>query len=689
MADLLLDLVSEEIPARMQEGACHDLSRMLTEALVAANLWDNASKVTALCSPRHLIAYAENIAATQPDRMVEKRGPRVDAPAAAIDGFLRSTGLSRTDLVEEDTPKGRFLFARTTVLGGATASILPAMISDILTQFPWPKSQRWGTGKFRWVRPLHRINLLFDGAPIAGSFDCGGGMEIVFGSTSCGHYFEAPEDIDLIGIRSLDALKKRMEAVHVMIDQSARKEAVLAGARQLAASKSCTVNESQLDSYMADIAGLVEWPTPLMGRIESRFMALPPELLQSVIATHQKYITLQDKDGAFSPHFIVLSNRLGDAARDAVIMAGNQRVLRARLADAEFFWQQDKAQSFESYVNGLADVTFYEGLGTVHDKAHRMVQLAAAIAPYVIGADAKAATRAALLAKADLVTGMVGEFPELQGIMGGYYAAASGETAAVSSAISSHYRPQGPADALPATTEAMVVALADKLDTLVGFFGVGAKPTGSKDPFALRRAALGVIRMIVDSRLTLPLRSVLDSAASIHGFAAVDKELLPFIRDRLRVYLRDQNMRHDVVAAALADESGDDVRLMASRAGALAAFLHGDDGVGLMAGWRRVSSILSAEEKKVTIGFAADTDPALFNDIERGLFAPLSAMLDHADDIETQLQALGALRAPIDLFFNKLVVNDDDPAIRQNRLGLLAMVRERMLSVADFTKIEG
>jgi glycyl-tRNA synthetase beta chain len=426
-----------------------------------------------------------------------------------------------------------------------------------------------------------------------------------------------------------------------------------------------------------------------MGQIEDRFMVLPPELLQATIATHQKYITLSDADGKFSSNFIVLSNRLGDAVRDKVIIAGNQRVLRARLADAEFFWQQDQARQLETYLPALGDVTFYEGLGSIHDKAIRMEKLASAIAPQMPSANLKAASRAARLAKADLVTGMVGEFPELQGIMGGYYAAASGEDKAVCDAITAHYRPQGPADDLPATPEAMVVALADKIDTLVGFFGIDAKPTGSKDPFALRRAALGVIRIIVDGQLAIPLGKILQVAASGYGFVEVDADLLPFIRDRLRGYLRDQKMRHDVVAAALADDDGDDICLMAARASALAGFLAAADGAGLMASWRRVSSILAAEEKKAKTAFAATSDPALFTETEKALFAPLSTMAENQDNIESQLAALGALRSPIDLFFEKIVVNDDDPAIRSNRLGLLAMIREKMLAVADFTKIEG
>ena len=689
MADLLIEFVSEEIPARMQTGAGRDLARLIESALTTLGVWHYDSVATGLCAPRHLLAYATNIAASQPDRIIEKRGPRVDAPEAAIAGFLNSAGVSREELVEEDTPKGRFLFARSKIIGGDTAKLLVPIIVDILNHFPWLKSQRWGRGKFRWVRPLYRINILFDGRPLAGALDLGGGDALNFGAASCGHYFEAPDDIDLTGVTSLDDVKARLRAGYVMLDQDERHDAIVSEAKKLAASQSCHLNEAQLGIYLADIAGLVEWPTPLMGQIEDRFMVLPPELLQATIATHQKYITLSDADGKFSSNFIVLSNRLGDGARDKVIIAGNQRVLRARLADAEFFWQQDQASQLESYLPALGDVSFYEGLGSIHDKANRMETLASAIAPQIPSANQKAASRAARLAKADLVTGMVGEFPELQGIMGGYYAAASGEDKAVCDAITAHYRPQGPADDLPATPEAMVVALADKIDTLVGFFGIDAKPTGSKDPFALRRAALGVIRIIVDGQLTIPLGKILQAGASGYGFAEVDADLLPFIRDRLRGYLRDQKMRHDVVAAALADDDGDDICLMASRASALAGFLAAADGTGLMAGWRRVSSILAAEEKKAKIAFAAISDPALFTETEKALFEPLSTMVVNQDNIELQLAALGALRSPIDLFFEKIVVNDDDSAIRLNRLGLLAMIREKMLAVADFTKIEG
>ena len=689
MADLLIELVGEEIPARMQTMAAQHFATAVKTALDDLGVWTDAASKDGFCGPRHLAVYARGIAVSQPDRMIEKRGPRVDAPEAAIAGFVASAGVPREALIEEDTPKGRFFFARNHVTGADTKSLLGDVVTSILTEFPWPKSQRWGRGSFRWVRPLHRINILFDGDALAGSFDLGGGDALTFGTTSCGHYFESPGDISLEGVGSVDDFKQRLALAHVIIDQSDRRAAIIDGARSLAKSVDCTVNEAQLGGYIQDIAGLVESPTALLGQIEDRFMKLPPELLQATIATHQKYITLQDLSGNFSPYFIVVSNRQADPKRDPVIMAGNQRVLRARLADAEFFWQQDQKQRLESYVAELQAVTFYEGLGDLHAKALRLEKLATVLAPYIAGCDAQHAGRAGVLAKADLVTGMVGEFPELQGIIGGYYARHDGEADSVASAIATHYRPQGPTDDVPETPTAKAVALADKIDTLVGFFGIGAKPTGSKDPFALRRAALGVIRIILDAELSLPLATLLQKAAKNYQFDAADEDILPFIRDRLRVYLRDQNMRHDVVAAALADSSGDDLCRMADEARSLAGFLADGEGAGLMAGWRRVSSMLSAEEKKAKKSFPATIDPALFNDIEQRLHTALAAVPDSDVDFASKLTALGQLRLPIDAFFDGIVVNDDDPAIRLNRLGLLAVIREKMLMVADFSKIEG
>ena len=692
MADLLIEIICEEIPARMQARAAADLERLITGKLGEAGLKHGAARH--FVAPRHLALYVEGLAERQEDLSEERRGPRADAPEQAIAGFLKSTGLSREQLTEEDTPKGRFLFARIEKSGAATADLLPGMVTSVLADFPWPKSQRWGATRFRWVRPLHRVNVLLGGAPLAGELDLGG-ASLAFTAASRGHYFEHADDIDLAGVASADDYVERLRAGHVMVDRDERRATLLEGASALAeaAGTSLRVNEGLVD----EVCGLVEWPSPLFGSIEDRFMALPGEVLEASIRAHQKYLVTEDASGALQPGFVIVGNRLADTERDAVILAGNQRVLRARLADAEFFWQEDMKTPLEEMLPRLSDIAFYEGLGSVHDKAMRLEALAATIAGHVEGCDAATATRAARLAKADLVSGMVGEFPELQGIMGGHYIRAA--EPAVADAVAAHYRPQGPADSLPGSAEGCVVSLADKVDSLVGFFGVGAKPTGSKDPFALRRAALGIIRIIRERRIRMPLGTILSAAAKAHGFDAVDPDLLAFIRERLRVTLRDDGLAHDVVAAALGDdgaEGDDDILALADRAAALSEFLSGDDGTGLLAGWRRAASILNAEESKAKQAFSPETDPRLFTeDSEIALHGALAALPEPpagAQDRETLLaamQSLGGLRGPIDGFFDRVVVNDDDAAVRQNRLGLLAMVRHSMQRVADFSKLEG
>ena len=692
MADLLIEIICEEIPARMQARAAADLERLITGKLGEAGLKHGAARH--FVAPRHLALYVEGLAERQEDLSEERRGPRADAPEQAIAGFLKSTGLSREQLTEEDTPKGRFLFARIEKSGAATADLLPGMVTSVLADFPWPKSQRWGATRFRWVRPLHRVNVLLGGAPLAGELDLGG-ASLAFTAASRGHYFEHADDIDLAGVASADDYVERLRAGHVMVDRDERRATLLEGASALAeaAGTSLRANEGLVD----EVCGLVEWPSPLFGSIEERFMALPGEVLEASIRAHQKYLVTEDADGALQPGFVIVGNRLADTERDAVILAGNQRVLRARLADAEFFWQEDMKAPLEEMLPRLSDIAFYEGLGSVHDKAMRLEALAAAIGGHVEGCDAATATRAARLAKADLVSGMVGEFPELQGIMGGHYIRAA--EPAVADAVAAHYRPQGPADSLPGSAEGCVVSLADKIDSLVGFFGVGAKPTGSKDPFALRRAALGIIRIIRERRIRMPLGTILSAAAKAHGFDAVDPDLLAFIRERLRVTLRDDGLAHDVVAAALGDdgaEGDDDILALADRAAALSEFLSGDDGTGLLAGWRRAASILNAEESKAKQAFSPETDPRLFTeDAEIALHGALAALPEPAagaQDRETLLaamQSLGGLRGPIDGFFDRVVVNDDDAAVRQNRLGLLAMVRHSMQRVADFSKLEG
>ena len=692
MADLLIEIICEEIPARMQARAAADLERLMRDHLDTAGLTYGAAR--GFVAPRHLTLYLEGVADRQEDVSEERRGPRADAPDKAIEGFLKSTGLTRDQLTEEDTPKGRFLFARIERAGADTAALLPDMVTTTLAEFPWPKSQRWGATRFRWVRPLHRVNVLFGGQPLAGSLDLGGAT-LPFTAVSRGHYFEHAGDIDLTGLKSADDYVARLRAGHVMVDRAERRSAVIDGATGLAtdAGTMLRLNEGLID----EVCGLVEWPTLLFGSIEDRFMTLPGEVLEASIRAHQKYLVTEDSAGAMQPGFIIVGNRLADADRDAVILAGNQRVLRARLADAEFFWTEDRKSTLEDMLPRLADITFYEGLGSVHDKALRMEKLAAAIAPHMDGCDSVAAMRAARLAKADLVSGMVGEFPELQGIMGGHYIRASEPV--IADAIAAHYRPQGPADSLPASAEGCVVSLADKIDSLVGFFGAGAKPTGSKDPFALRRAALGVIRIIRENGIRMKLADLLSTAAGLHGFDSADADLLPFIRERLRVSLRDEGMAHDVVAAALGDDAAagsDDILALADRAAALSEFLAGDAGAGLLAGWRRAASILNAEESKTKQAFPPETDPRLFSeDAETGLHGAINALPDPGAAMQDRgallaiMQSLGGLRDPIDGFFEDVVVNDDDDAVRRNRLGLLAMVRHAMQRVADFSKLEG
>ena len=404
MADLLIEIICEEIPARMQARAAADLERLITGKLGEAGLKHGAARH--FVAPRHLALYVEGLAERQEDLSEERRGPRADAPEQAIAGFLKSTGLSREQLTEEDTPKGRFLFARIEKSGAATADLLPGMVTSVLADFPWPKSQRWGATRFRWVRPLHRVNVLLGGAPLAGELDLGG-ASLAFTAASRGHYFEHADDIDLAGVASADDYVEWLRAGHVMVDRDERRATLLEGASALAeaAGTSLRANEGLVD----EVCGLVEWPSPLFGSIEDRFMALPGEVLEASIRAHQKYLVTEEASGALQPGFVIVGNRLADAERDAVILAGNQRVLRARLADAEFFWQEDTKTPLEEMLPRLSDIAFYEGLGSVHDKAMRLEALAAAIGGHVEGCDAATATRAARLAKADLVSGMVGE----------------------------------------------------------------------------------------------------------------------------------------------------------------------------------------------------------------------------------------------------------------------------------------
>ena len=675
MPDLLLELFSEEIPARMQARAADDLRRLVCDGLGAAELAFGKTEVYA--TPRRLCLHVTDIPAVQPDRKQERKGPKVDAPEKAIEGFLGSVGMTRDQLEIRQVKNAEFYFAVIEQSGGPTADVIAEIVQQTVRDFPWPKSMRWGAGNLRWVRPLHAILCCFDGAPL--SFEIDG---IVAGDTTYGHRFMAPE---AIVARDFATYKAALAAAHVRLDPAERAAHILACASGIAAENGLTLIEDA--ALLTEVAGLNEWPVPLLGRFDPAFLAVPPEVLTTAMRAHQKYFSLRDKDtGKLAPFFITAANI---EARDggARIVAGNERVLAARLSDAKFFWDQDRKKPLEARVDQLADMVFHAKLGSVRDKVARMVALSGRLAGLVPGADRADAERAALLAKADLVSEMVFEFPELQGIMGRYYALADGESASVADAIYSHYSPAGPSDDCPDDPTAIVVALADKLDTLVEFWRIGEKPTGSKDPFALRRAALGVIRLVLENGLRLPLAPL---------FGAQAEDLLGFFADRLKVHLRGEGVRHDLIDAVFALGDQDDLVLLVARVRALEAFLQSDDGANLLAAYKRAANILRIEEKRDAASYDGHADPALFaQDEERALFdqiAEAAAEADAAlarDDFTAAMGAVARLRMPVDAFFDKVTVNADQAERRANRLRLLSQIRGALEAVADFSKIEG
>ena len=695
MAQLFLTIASEEIPARMQKNAGLALEAAMMRALDDAGLAPKGSK--AFYGPRHIAVAIEDVLAEQADRDIEKRGPRVDAPDKAIEGFCQSVGMSRDELVQEETSKGTFLFARKSEKGQATQALLPQMVNEILSHFPWPKSQRWGTSRKAWVRPMHHIGLLFDGKIVPGAFDLGGDMKITFSDQATGHPFHAPS---AIRFSSAKQWEEKLEAQFVIVEASKKAEAI----QSQMAEKTANLGIEPIadEGLMAEVTGLVEWPNVVIGSIADEHMALPAEVLITSMRVHQKYFATRyltgDKKGQIAPYFITIANRKSDAKTDALIQNGNERVLRARLADAAFFYDQDRAQTLDTNLPALDNITFYDGLGSVGDKAKRITALAGEIASHIEGADRAIAQRAGQLAKADLVTDMVGEFPELQGLMGGYYAAHHGQDEGVVRAIAEHYKPAGPSDSIPVTPAGLAVSLADKIDTLVGFFGIDAKPTGSKDPFALRRAALAILRMADEADLSLPLSSLFASAAKAYGFDGVDADLPEFVRDRLTVMLRDggqthHGLAHDVVAAVMSGADIDNPRFVMMKARKLAAALDNEAGTQLMAGFKRANNILAAEAKKTKQATPTAVDEALFTQTqETELYQAVKALpnieVKTEGDIEIMIASLGALVSPINKFFEAIIVIHEDEAIRDNRLGLLNLIISQMGHVADFTKIE-
>ena len=678
MAELLLEILSEEIPARMQLRAADDLARLMGDALKKEGL--AFDRCQAFATPRRLALVIDGLPTAQPDIREERKGPRVDAPEKAIDGFLGSVGLSRDQVVEMETKKGTFLMAVIEKAGRPTADVIADIVPEIIRNFPWPKSQRWSSGTLNWVRPLQGIVCLLDDTVIDLEVD---GTHS--GNATLGHRFMAPGDITVSGFDDLEA---KLNASKVILRTADRKQMIADAIASECATRGLDPIED--DGLLTEVAGLVEWPVVLMGSIDQAFMDVPEEALISAIKKHQKYLTFRDpKTGKLAPYFAVVAN-LEASDGGAAIVDGNERVLRARLADTKFFWDQDLKNTLESRVGALDSIVFHTKLGTVGDKIRRVAGLAGYIAE-LIGADAPKASRAASLAKADLTTGMVGEFADLQGLMGQYYAVQDGEDAAVAAAIGDHYKPQGPGDSCPSAPETVAVALADKIDTLVGLFNIDERPTGSKDPFALRRAALGVIRLVLENNLRIDLPSLLEKAG-----ADGDVGLMGFFADRLKVHLREQGVRHDLVSAVFAlGGEGDLVRLMA-RVNALQGFIETDAGADMLAAYRRAANIVRIEEKKSETSFDGSVEEAaLKQDEEKTLFAELGKAVGAASKAVGQeayadaMAAIATLRGPVDAFFDKVTVNADDPALRENRLKLLSSIGSTLDQVADFSVIEG
>ncbi|MGA9795410.1 MAG: glycine--tRNA ligase subunit beta [Rhizomicrobium sp.] len=716
MADLLLELFSEEIPARMQVQAAKDLERLVVGALSDRGLLFEGVK--AFSGPRRLTLAITGLPVKQPDVSEELKGPKVDAPQSALDGFLRKTGLTKEQLKVEKTPKGDVYLAVIDRKGRETAEVLAEVLPETFAKLPWPKSMRFPGSPVRWVRPLHGIVCTFEGEVVPFEF-----AGVKSGNTTLGHRFLC--DGKPIAVRHYDDYVAKLRAAHVVLDAEERKAIIFEELKEAAFVRGLELiaDEGLLD----EVSGLAEWPVVLIGAIEDDFMDVPPEILQTSMRTHQKYFSLRDpKSGKMANRFAVISNMVAsDGGKE--IIAGNERVLRARLSDAKFFWDQDRKRTLESRVDDLKNIIFHAKLGTQYERVERIEALAGEIAKK-IGADVTKAKRAARLCKADLTTGVVGEFPGLQGVMGRYYALHDGEdadVADVADAIRDHYKPIGPSDAVPTNKVSIAVALADKLDTLQAFFQVGEKPTGSGDAYALRRAALGVIRILLQEKLKLSLIAVLVSpedrilrsvaaatarlqsgggikvsgigrVTNAQGISVSVAELLSFFADRLKTALREKGTRHDLIDAVFSLGNEDDLVRLVARVEALQSFLKTDEGANLLAGYKRAANILKAEEKKDKTTFEGAPDAALLSmPEEKALAAALAAAeTSIAADVQAEkfVEAMGVmakLRAPVDAFFEKVKVNDDNPNVRENRLKLLSRLRATLHLVADFSKIEG
>lgn len=743
MPDLLIELFSEEIPARMQAKAAADLKRLVTDGLVEAGL--TYASAGAFSTPRRLVLSVEELTAESRAVREERKGPRTDAPAAALEGFLRSTGLTLVQLEVRDDKKAKVYFAVVEKPGRSADAIVAEVLESAIRNFPWPKSMRWGSGSLRWVRPLQSILcLLVDeaGARVV-PLDVDG---ITAGNTTEGHRFMGA---GRFAVTSFDDYRVKLGRAKVMLDAAEREAQIWHDATNMAFAAGLEVVEDR--GLLAEVAGLVEWPSVLMGQIGEEFMGLPAEVLQTSMKEHQKFFSVKNPKTGRIERFITVAN-IEAADGGAAILRGNQKVLRARLSDARFFWENDLRVAkggMGEWADGLRAVTFHNKLGSQAERIDRIAALAREIAP-MVGADAALAEQAARVAKLDLRSGMVGEFAELQGVMGRYYALEAGMPAAVADACRDHYSPLGPSDAVPTEPVSVAVALADKIDTLTGFWAIDEKPTGSKDPFALRRAALGVIRLVLVSGIRLDawkafarcinlhlaqvkggdaakrakeLRDILVSEemhveaeqfynrlrdkamlgddadakrAHLDDLYSRTDDLLAFFHDRLKVFLKDQGIRHDVIDACLAMPGNDDLTLLVKRAQALQAFLSSDDGTNLLQGFKRANNILSQAEAKDGVEYSFGADPKFAEtDAERALFNALDVAEQaigpamKGEDFAAAMGAMAQLRAPIDAFFNAVQINAENEILRRNRLNLLHRIRAICSGVADLTKVDG
>jgi glycyl-tRNA synthetase beta chain len=691
MPELLLELFSEEIPARMQDRAAADLRTIVTNALVESGLVYEGAASHA--TPRRLVLTVEGLPSKAADAVEERKGPRVDAPKPAIDGFLKSTGLRLEQLIVQEDKKGKFYVAAIRRTGRETPVIIAEIVPVTIRKFPWPKSMRWGSGSLRWIRPLKSILCTFDGETVPFEID-----GIASGHLTRGHRFLAPE---AVAVRRFSDYARKLRAAKVMVDAGERAEAIRNEARNLAFAQGLELVEDE--ALLSETAGLVEWPVVLMGEFDERFLEVPPEVIVTSIKNHQKCFALKDmKSGRLSNRYILVANmEAADGGRE--IVRGNNKVIAARLSDAKFFWDHDRRIPLEHLLPRLDSVTFHARLGSQGERISRLQGWANDLSR-PCGADPSHAQLAARLAKADLKTGVVEEFPELQGLMGRYYAVGEGHPADVANAIEDHYRPQGPSDSVPTKPVSIVVALAEKLDTLVGFWAIDEKPTGSKDPYALRRAALGVIRILLENGLSLRLMPLFGIGIDLYrsqrgedfgsSFDAAD--LLAFFADRLKVHLREQGLRHDFIDSVLALGGQDDLLLVTRRVEALSELLATDDGINLLAGVKRASNILKIEESKDGRVYDGDVRPdLLIKGEEKTLHSAITVASGQArkaieqHDFAAAMRAIARLRAPVDDFFDRVTVNDKDTSFRENRLKLLNRIRAATQEVADFSRIEG